>query len=661
METMMGEVELMDKDSSYASVIGNLNTQLQRLSTNTIYVAKNMESIDNVCYSVYRLLKLDKSFGPHIVDSELVPFLINAIVVSVKTQEFEITSKLLCHLAVLLFKYCKIQSSKVSAIFREHKINILFMSSHLSPTVKGIKKSNLSYIEEILNNFDYFEFEKIYTISCLIVDTIFTLSYELDKLSIELDIMITNNKVDNDNLFSVLVKLLELMDCEFDKEIMLLLHEYTQVFKHITTIESKFVPQLSESNLKLIKIVKSTTYETFISKYPSSDYSLLFEMGNESMKGDFLDYVKSNDDTQKLEKCFQFVLEVLDQGINQDYLIWNNGSDSLLFYLRDISKDQDDRLKFYTSFNKLNSKISLGTTVLYLNFIISLSLSSVYESIDFPNIILDYFKPLKLPPVSKTKLMLSPINNGSSNSYGTLQVCLIHNLKMTLWILEDEIKSLASINQYTPGTARYSVIFKLIELSFPSLISALIFAERDNENDVMNQIIRNLVKSVFEMIVNIEIKEIGNSLVWVSLINFANDVCYSDLRYVSMFYDMLGYLDSRSSSKIYDPLVRSGLQFFYSTFCPNNKSTFETWIEYKLGDNISDDELDLEIFLHDYDYLYHNNYEDQKQNSMIDSSNTESSVINSDNFTLGANATKQNYATNSARQQSIHVDQFGKI
>ncbi|KAK6203571.1 uncharacterized protein RJT21DRAFT_119739 [Scheffersomyces amazonensis] len=417
---------------------------------------------------------------------------------------------------------------------------------------------------------------------------------------------------------------------------------------------------MSDSNIKVIKSIKIILFNSIIKRYPKYIYSINVEDDTEKDKQNLVNFITTLNQKQKLTKSFEYILEILNQGTNQEKLLWNSRieSDILYLYLRELNCESKIRLEAYKCFEQMNSKISLAVAIIYLNFLLSISLCSLFDNISIPKIALEYFKQFQLPPVSKSKSISSVKTEEASTSVHNLQMCIIYCLKLLRSILEEEVKSLAFIDIYTPHSIHDKIVFQLLELAIPSLFVTLIFVERNSEGGPINTICLYLVNELFKTLVNIEVKGLENSLNWVSIINFANDTCYSDLRYAPLFHKLLGYLAYHNKKKIEDPLVQSALQFFYSAFGPGN-SSYEAWINGEQDITMfSNEELDFDIFTYDYEYLYQTDSSSRSNN--LDHSSSDMSMSQSDKLGMTSTPQKQNYVTNSARQQSIHVDQFGK-
>lgn len=362
--------------------------------------------------------------------------------------------------------------------------------------------------------------------------------------------------------------------------------------------------------------------------------------------------------------AFGFLLEVIDQHENLNYTLNSTLVENLLMALCILNKylGENGKLFFFQQFNKLNFKISLTVSLLSYNYLIQRSILKYTGSDDvIPEIIINNFQFLKLPPLSKSELLCDRAVDyeGLGNdmkliqehvTFTNLLFCLILNLNVLTKIIEDEFNALCKMSNYASSDINEKLVFNLLDLTCSSLFSVLVvFLKVDNQ--YLSQSGTKMIYAVFNIILNISIP-VEASLIWVNFLNFAHDVCYSDIRFYQVFKHLLAFLIQKAENIGDDPLIRSGLESFVLTFTdgePNDPLCELLTISHDASST-------KQISLQDFSYLYLQKSPTEEQNK-----DTNLEVRLSGKSAPGnSGAVNKSYLVNSARQPSVHIDQFGK-
>lgn len=499
-------------------------------------------------------------------------------------------------------------------------------------------------------------------------------------------------KADNKKLTDILVMLIEWLGSETKRELIALMFPSMGL---IEILESFSQHEITNVNSRCISKVIETIRYTLMWHDP------YFVSTEEA----FLDITKNKSISFKLDSkhSILFLLEILDHGEHFNYL----ESYNLLCYLSMSLKNLNNLLlkgkqELYQQYNQLNSKISLTALLANLNYIISSSLLSIdADNEELPDIISNHFNQTRLPPLPKSDYFFDDFNNKDSfdndlslaNNNGNL-VRLVHcqllSLHLLLQILRDELYAISIMNTYSADQVNLKLLFRLIDLLFSSLFPSLVFLQKyDDTNGFDTQATRDIIFNIYHKLISIDHKSTQNSLTWVCLINFASDICYFDLRFVPIFESLFTFLvDKTASNKVLeDELVKSGLSFFFSTFKTGDTEYENIKTASKVETSSGLNPICFEISYDDCAFMYAHlkrfpenqnpSTNDQQMNPSYvyssmqkDPNENRKQYTNTNNNDLlfifepkiadSSTPLKTNYVTNFARQQSIHVDQYGK-
>lgn len=469
----------------------------------------------------------------------------------------------------------------------------------------------------------------------------------------------------------------------------------------IGTLESFLQQDISDVNKKCINQILQSSRNIVIWGDPSviatkDALSSMTKMKNISIKLDS-------------RHSILFLLEVLDHGTQFNY----SESYTLICYLSIALKNLGNLLMngkqdLYLQFNQLNSKLSLTAFLANLNYIISLSLlSSCNDHSELPDLITKHFEQARLPPFPKADYFYDKLNSKDSfdndltlsnncHNLDRLTHCHLLTLHILLQVIRDDLFAISIMNTYSSENITLKLVFRLIDLLYSTLFPSLVFLNANSEYGINTQVTKDIIFQIYLKIISVDLRSPKNSLIWVCLINFASDICYFDLKYVEIFESLFEYLlDKTASSKILeDDLVKSGLDFFFATFS-NSTANYNALVRNSDVTNSSDKQEIVEISYNEYEFMYAHlqriqpiqnpNSELRIENLSTNDTPSGPSVYaniqkdhnaarkpynysnNNDQLLMfnpemanSSTPLKSNYATNFARQQSIHVDQYGK-
>ncbi|KAK6454339.1 uncharacterized protein RJT20DRAFT_57989 [Scheffersomyces xylosifermentans] len=462
--------------------------------------------------------------------------------------------------------------------------------------------------------------------------------------------------LDNDQLFELCASILEqfsgpakthLVSLYFGK-----VPEFLSALKEANTSSS--ISALNKKCLsKILAMVASSLFPKCPELFTSNMNSLVDNIKNKnSLK--FLPSMNSG----YLDHSFKYILEILDHGLNLVYLESNCIASGLLLSVKNLLNLEKNKLLAYTSFSRSNSKISLTVALVYLNFLITLNIRNIFEDPEYPDAILGNFSHLALPPIPKSSYLFADdkdvdvfdVDIRAIKTMDNLE-CLILSLgsvlKLIVGTIESELRSFEYIGTCAVGTINEKLVLKLIDVTLSSVTTTLQIAH-NHKLMGSNSIISELVIAILDRLLNIKFTNIECSLVWVSLINFANDLCYSDLRFVDIFYGLFQQLSSKNPHSVQTPLIKSGLHYFVSTFVTEDA---EQALNNFNKEFVSNGGSTFEVTIEELTSLY-------KGTNAPRVYETNYSTISQTERDDGASG-RASYATNSARQQSVHVDQFG--
>ncbi|CCE80410.1 Piso0_003526 [Millerozyma farinosa CBS 7064] len=413
--------------------------------------------------------------------------------------------------------------------------------------------------------------------------------------------------------------------------------------------------------------------------------------------------------------AFLFLLELLDHSSSMDTVHTTNLINQLNMSLKLLTNCfQNDKAVFYSQYNELNCKPSVSTILSSIIFLLSSQLSKAYYDYDAPpNIISSHFEHLKLPPLAKSNFFSIITEEKETRSHidhfkGQLQFekctyCLFLCVNLLNKILKDELYAFSTGKIGGTDTISSKLIFRLVGSTISSLFTALTFLQQNKSNSDYNFVIaREAVIAAYYTLLSTDIKCTSTSLIWVCLINFASDLCFFDLKYVSIFEKLFLNLLERftpANEIIRSQLVGSALSFFFNTF--SSPQVLSNPLLASLSNLVKQDPGDMvTIQYQEYEFIYKNSDKNlphrktsgteqdsilnnsygifQKQANSRDSdrqplkhqfsslslnppsSNREPPLLFDNDLVTSSTPIRSKYITNTARQQSIHVDQYGK-
>ncbi|CUM55468.1 uncharacterized protein AC631_03131 [Debaryomyces fabryi] len=507
-------------------------------------------------------------------------------------------------------------------------------------------------------------------------------------------------KDDNKKLTDLLVLLIEGFGAPSKKELLALM---ISTMGLVENLESLSQQEISSINKRCISKVVETVRNTLIWNDPCliSTKKVMSALSKTSSISIKLDPKHS----------ILFILEILDHGNDFNYLHTYN----LLSYLTMSLRNLNNLLLYgkqnlYLHYNQLNSKISLTALLANLNYIISSSLLSIYsDNEEIPDIISDNFNQTRLPPLPKSDYFFDNFNykdafdndlSLTNNSGNTIRLmhCQSINLNLLLQILQDELYAISMMNTYSADQVNLKLIFRLIDLMFSSLFPSLVFLQKYGDHDRLDtKSNQETIFNIYHKLISADLRFTQNSLMWVCLINFASDICYFDLNYVPIFESLFKFLVNKTSSNtvLEDELVKSAFKFFFATFSNEDIvdgiSGSASKIEMPTNSNLVTVEISYDEYKFMYPYPQQNPINSNPDGLRMDCLTTNDPYVNVSHTYLHmqdqaenkkpynntnnndllfifepeiANAStplKSNYVTNFARQQSIHVDQYGRV
>lgn len=358
-------------------------------------------------------------------------------------------------------------------------------------------------------------------------------------------------------------------------------------------------------------------------------------------------------DAKSYMKAFTVLLDIIDQNESLNYLENNLVCTLMKSSLVILSKNlkNNSKTEIYGEFNKINTKLSLSALYLSINFFVVKNSSEYFpDPFVFPEIIINNFKLFKLPPLPKPNYFFQDTKSSvydKSENFQLLLECLPANLYLLSECIDDEFQALLLMKSYSSNDINQKLVFNLINLTFSSLCPTLFFITQLDSHNLICAATETYVYKIINKVLHLSS---DNSLFWLSLINFAHDVCFTDITWCPMFEKLFDYLVSNSHEIIGDTLVKSGLEAFVSTFSDGKASldALRIFLNLKHVDVVSYST----IAKSEYEYLYNCGLLGRKPWA----ANEQVSLETSSN--LPRSPERKHYIVNSARKQSVHVDDF---
>lgn len=348
-----------------------------------------------------------------------------------------------------------------------------------------------------------------------------------------------------------------------------------------------------------------------------------------------------------VSKAFDVLLRVLDNGVSIDYLESVEATRSVRIAVCQLKQCSDSKVSAYSHFNPCASKLSLTTTLMYLAFILSQNLLSKCKSTTtLPRPISQKMKILDNPPLAKPNYLFP---NAADVDLGMQVYAKSYNTDLLLDSIADilyfakpfvtsEFQTLYWINQASTPSLRRKLQFSFAELVFAGLVTSLLLAESTDKRPAVSGAILEPAYDIIDALLRHDLQYDHQKepyMLWVCLLNFANDVCYSDLRFVETFTRMFDALKKRNESCTESLLVASGLSLFDQTF------RYSELLETR------------PVLVADFGYLY-----DVRDSKGLRNSSVRESAKSADQDSSKTRQTVQEGGGSAGRQQSVHVDQF---
>ena len=285
-----------------------------------------------------------------------------------------------------------------------------------------------------------------------------------------------------------------------------------------------------------------------------------------------------------LTESLQFILQVLDQGTTT----LNSRSVKQLVLSFEVIGSSSD-YEIYSNYNDSRTNTSILTVFLYLNYLLSHSVSSYYGD-PLPHQISSRFKAFQFPPFAKPEEFVTTPSDllNESQKLENLYQLQVHTLKLIDHYMEKECGNLNSGS----ATVQTKVILSFYELLLASVLSTRMCC-KDYIQSKRSRI-EQQANAILNKVLNFQYSTVNTSRLWVCLVNYANDICYSDLRYINSFIELFENLLRANGKVLKDDLVQGGLQFFVNTFKPDH-----VWFEA-----VVDSVDDCTIESSEFKYLY---------------------------------------------------------
>lgn len=253
-----------------------------------------------------------------------------------------------------------------------------------------------------------------------------------------------------------------------------------------------------------------------------------------------------------------------------------------------------------------------------------------------------FFSHWEFPPISKPNYFFTDEDKRSSSIEQTedlkdMNNALILILKTTEKILKKEVEIL---ELYSEIELLEKIIVSKVEHMLAFLIAVLISGSKFDfgspDSKIKYAIVVSTIGTLLQSIKN-------KSLVWITLFNFANDSCYTNVRLVKIFEYLFELLVSKVGIDADSKIFESGLSQFFITF--NDGSLDYPNIVRAICFQKSDPGS-ISVNYQEYEHLYEKSFRVKEIEQEGPSKSKASSIAYSSNV------------SNSSRQQSIHVDKY---
>lgn len=345
-----------------------------------------------------------------------------------------------------------------------------------------------------------------------------------------------------------------------------------------------------------------------------------------------------------------FVLDLLDQGVRQDFSaspVVPTCLDIALHKVESLCRSSTKH-ELYSTFNSCALKLSLLAVLCDLGYLISCNfLRLCGEDLISLEPLHRIFSHSSLPPVAKPNYFSASAkftDNEIAESLQTLEEvdgllrCLVLIMKIVSQVTENEFRSVAATGESVEITKK--LVIRNVEHVLGLLLSALICVSRMKAaNALAAKNGSTLASKIQETMLRV-LAPSDEVLVWITLFNFANDVCYADVRYVPIFEKIFDDLVLCESYSEHQELAGSGILLFFATFNDGsrNNANIDKILPWKKPSKHF-----VNVPSSEFRFLYGTSPAAKPQ---VSNSNSRINLTG--------------YTPNSSRQQSVHVDKFGK-
>lgn len=432
----------------------------------------------------------------------------------------------------------------------------------------------------------------------------------------------------NHQLSSLLQNILDLIDCSTQRDLSsLILMNHQYLLQNLVLYKSNI--DISHFNKSLIDEILNLIASTLIPKF----YKVFID-NTILLPPKKIHYQFFPQQTNSLSNSINFILQVLENGTLLYYLSSQSLCSNLFLTNQQFLKiAKIDSFQLYSIFNSNSSKLSILTTLLYENYLISLNLLDSVS--DFPSNIIKKFKWLLLPPLPKSSLDqdLDREINCTYQNHSNLQYAQIFCLDSLKIVLKNELNSIEALNQYSSNTLDNKILINVIDSLLCSLCVSLIINNSTEENDLLFTTSNQLVYEIIKTMMQHETKSVTYSLKWVALFNIINEFCHWNFSLSPAFIQLLDYL--AEADMIKTKAIKEATNDFMKRFY-NKQSVLQKLQEFVPNHSSQFIEISLEDLMSKF---------------TTESNPTDQSVTKPSESTFSSSV---------ARRQSVHVDEYEK-
>lgn len=343
---------------------------------------------------------------------------------------------------------------------------------------------------------------------------------------------------------------------------------------------------------------------------------------------------------------FMLIIDVLNQGPKFEFL----QCPLLIPAIATAAYVVDDlfsaKIELYSQFNSCSQTSSLLLVLTDFGYTIACNLfHHNREAAQLLKPIQKLFTHWEFPPLAKPNYFFGDDDGHLSNidqfeDLKEMNNALLLILKTLGKVLEDEIDILGSYSGSKNLLEKIIVskVEHLLGFLVATLISGSKFDFGSQDLKLKYSLVVSIIKTLLRTIEN-------KSLVWITLFNFSNDTCYTDVRLVStfeyLFENLVNEIDVNMDRKMFE----SGASQFFLTFNDGSVDypNITKAIRFEHPDPASVSVSDSE-----YKHLYEKPFNVKEIEQDGQGKAKTSTVAYSSNL------------SNSSRQQSIHVDKYGR-